>query len=38
MDWNGYWQKEHGELPDVCGAGIYLPYHGYFLADGAGQD
>ena len=38
LDRNSYWQEEHGELPNVCGASIYLSHNGYILADGTGQD
>ncbi len=36
LDRNSYWQEEYEELPNVCGASIHLPHHGYLLADGTG--
>ena len=34
VDGHSNWKKEHGIVSNVCGFGLCLPHHGYFLIDG----
>lgn len=34
VDGHSNWKKEHGIVSNVCGFGLCLPHHGYFIIDG----